>query len=382
MLAMCFKSAILETMSDDDSNDKRRNPWGKPVHQGPWGHEGKRSGGGGGDGGSPMDLEDLLRAAREGLDSQGGGHPVRLLLIILLGLLALWGASGLYMVSPGENAVILRFGALSRVQTEQGLGYHMPWPIESRQILDVLQVRNLPIGYAFMLDGHKESLPQESMILTSDRNLVQVLLTVQWNIKSAENYLFRIADPEDTLKKMAESALREVVGQTRMTPLVNDQGAMSHTIQQIIQKNLDDYDAGIIVNAVQFNTIEVHPDAQEAFQDVQSAKQDAENAKNLAGAYLNDVVPRARGEAAQMTQAAEAYKEATVAQAQGGAERFNALYSAYLQGKEVTRTRLYLEMMESVLGRANTIILDGEAGRGALPYLSLEKMEKSGGPAR
>ncbi|HBH26323.1 MAG TPA: FtsH protease activity modulator HflK [Rhodospirillaceae bacterium] len=360
-----------------DDNDKRRrggrrNPWGSPVHEGPWA---RAPGGNGG----PPDLEDLLAAARAQWNGAEGGPPASILLIALAVAVLLWLASGLYMVSPSQNAVIQRFGALARVQTEQGLGYHLPWPIESARVLDV-STRNLRIGYIEDPGGRLRAVPEESLILTSDRNLVDIFLTVQWSIKAVDDYLFKIADPQDTLKKVAESALREVVGQTRMDPLVDSQDAVAQTIGDVIQQNLDDYAAGISVNGVQFTKTEIHAEAQEAFQDVQSAKQDAESAQNQAQAYSNKIVPEARGRAAQVEQAAQAYRQAKVAEAKGGAARFAALYTAYKEGREVTRDRLYMEMMEAVLGRADVVVLDGSAGRGAVPYITLDKAQ--GGQGR
>lgn len=358
----------------DDKDDKRRNPWGRTgntVRHGPWGSSGQ-GGGGGPDG---PDLDDLLRAARERLGSSGGdgGVPPILVIAAVAILAALWAASGFYKVEEGENAVIQRFGALERVQATSGLGYHAPWPLETARIVDMTSLRNLSIGFGTMRDGRKVSAPAESLVLTADRNIVDVHLTVQWYIRSAEDYLFQIADPDDTLKKVAESALREVAGQTRMEPLMNDLDGARSATRAIIQGNLDAYHAGIAIDEVQIGQLEVHPDAQAAFQDVQSAKQNAESAQNDARAYRNQVIPEAHGAAAQITARAQAYKAEVVALAEGGAARFTDLYQAYTQGQEVTRTRLYIEMMESVLGKADTIILDDEAGRGALPYLSLDK---------
>jgi modulator of FtsH protease HflK len=368
---------------DDDENPgrkgRRKNPWGQGeaggpprVHRGPWGDG---PGGGGGYGGGP-NLDDLLRAAREGLAGPGGdgqGVPLRFILLGLVALVVLWAATGLYMVGQGESAVILRFGALERVQDAPGLGYHMPWPIETARVVNMSQVRNLNIGFTLLPTDQKRVVQAESLILTADRNIVDIHLTVQWYITSAPDYLFQIADPQDTLKKVTESALREVVGQTEMVPLMGNLDALAQATREIIQENLDTYRAGIAIDGVQIGQLEVHPDAQAAFQDVQSAKQDAESAQNEARAYRNKVVPQARGQAAQVLAAAEAYKAQAVALAQGGSARFTELYEAYTQGREVTRTRLYIEMMEAVLRQADTIVLDSAAGGGAVPYLSLGK---------
>ena len=194
---------------------------------------------------------------------------------------------------------------------------------------------------------------------------------MQWNIKSAEDYLFKIKDQEATVKKVVESAIREEVGQTNMFPIITtDRDRVAQETKQIIQDNLDEYSSGVNITQVLIQRAEVHPDVQQAFQDVQSAKQDAEDVQNRARAYREDILPKARGEAIQRIQQAEAYKESTVAAATGDADRFNSIYESYLTGQEVTKKRIYLETMEEVLGNAQKIILDqGNGGQGVVPYL-------------
>ena len=212
-------------------------------------------------------------------------------------------------------------------------------------------------------------------MLTSDRNIVDLDLVIQWNIKSSEDYLFEIRDQENTIKKVAESAIREVVGQTDMFPIITTgRAAVAEAAKAIIQQNLDEYKSGVNITQVLIERAEVHPDVQAAFQDVQSAKQDAEDVQNRAEAYREDILPRARGEAIKMMQEAEAYKQSTIARSKGDAERFNAVYEAYLSGKDVTKERIFLETMEDVLGNAQKIILDSDAGSGAVPYLPLNEL--------
>jgi membrane protease subunit HflK len=204
---------------------------------------------------------------------------------------------------------------------------------------------------------------------------------VLWTIKSAEDYQFNIKDQENTIKRVAESAIREAVGQTPMFSIIT--GAREQVAQQakeIMVKNLDEYKSGINVMQVLIQKAEVHPDVQDAFQDVQSAKQDAEDVQNQAGAYREDILPKARGEAIKMTQDAKGYKESIVAKAKGDAERFNSVYKAYLTGQDVTKERIYIETMEGVMKNAQKIILDEHAkGAGVVPYVSLNELKPAAG---
>ena len=335
------------------SRDKK-NPWGN-YNDNNRGHRGKGGGkgrGGGHGGDEPPDIDDMLRKAQEGfreaLPGDFGSGGIILLIVIGIGLL--WAASGFYVVTPGEHAVIQRFGAWDRTQTTEGLGYHLPAPIESRTIVNVNVQRSMSIGFTDLRGGGKRNIPEESLMLTSDRNIIDLDLVILWTIKSAENFLFEIRDQENTIKKVAESAIREVVGQTDMFPIITrDRASVASRAREIIQENLDEYNSGVNINQVLIQQAEVHPDVQNAFQDVQSAKQDAEDTQNRAEAYREDILPKARGQAAKMSQEAQAYKESTVARATGDAKRFNAVYKAYLSGEAVTKQRLYIETMEDVL---------------------------------
>ena len=372
--------------------DNKNNPWGqRPGNddRGPWGNKGSggNKGGRGGRGGGqePPDLDEMLRKARQNLDEflPGGFGGGALIGLVVIAIALLWLASGFYVVNPGEHAVIQRFGAWSRTQAEPGLGYHLPAPIENATILNVEEIRKMTIGFEEAF-GRRDSstsrrdVPEESLMLTSDRNIVDVDLEVQWNIKSAEDFLFEIRDQESTIKKVVESAIREVVGQTNMFPIItNQRRQVADATKQIIQQNLDEYESGVNVTQVLIDRAEVHPDVQGAFQDVQSAKQDAEDVQNQAEAYREDILPKARGQAIQMLQRAEAYQQSTVAKASGDADRFNAIYQAYLSGEDVTKERIFIETMENVLRNANKIILDsGENSGGVVPYLPLNELNK------
>tara|TARA_B100001989_G_C24529245_1_gene460582 strand:- start:321 stop:1517 length:1197 start_codon:yes stop_codon:yes gene_type:complete len=383
-------------MSDDNEKDrkKRKNPWGnqsegsrggKGKRQSPWGNNGGGGGGHRGGGNGPNDLDDLLKNAQEGLrevlpGNMGGG--VALFLIILVAVL-LWLASGFYIINPGEHGVIQRFGAWSRTQVEEGLGYHFPAPIEEMTKVEVTRQQSMNIGFreAVSQRGRNISGTQrindESLMLTADRNIVELNMTLQWDIKSAEDYLFQIEDQEGTIKKVAESAIREVVGQTEMFPIITTGRAkIAATVKDIIQKNLDEYNSGVNIKQVLINKAEVHPDVQQAFQDVQSAYQIAEETQNLAQADREKIIPTARGQATQIRQEAEAYKQSKIAQATGDAERFRLMYEAYLKGKDVTKERIYIETMEQVLGNAQKIIMDSKGdGQGVVPYLPLDELK-------
>ena len=363
-------------MSPIDKPGRGKNPWGSP------GNDDKgapRGGGRGPDGPEPPDIDELLRKAQENFrefmpGNMGSGKYV---LIFIVAIFALWLASGFYIVTPGEHAVIQRFGAWNRTQTTEGLGYHMPAPIETVTTVNVNALRRMNIGFTEHLSrtgtGQKQGIVEESLMLTADRNIVDLNLVIQWDIKSAEDYLFQISDQENTIKKVAESAIREVVGQTAMFPIITTgRKQVADKALAIIQANLDEYNSGVNIRQVLIQKAEVHPDVQGAFQDVQSAKQDAEDVQNRAEAYREDILPRARGEAIEMLQKAEGYKQSQIAKATGDADRFNSVYSAYLSGKDVTKERIFLETMENVLGNAEKIILDTKAGQGAVPYLSLD----------
>lgn len=368
-------------MSWDNKSGKKGNPWGQHSND-----TGRRGGGGsnGGGGQEPPDIDEMLRKAQENFKSMIPGNMKGGLIIVLalLAITMLWLSSGLYVVNPGEHAVIQRFGKWQDTKVNPGLGYHFPAPIDKSTILNVQEIRNMNIGFIETVTRNGSStqrdVAEESLMLTSDRNIVDLDLVIQWNIKSAQDFLFEIRDQENTIKKVAESAIREVVGQTDMFPIITrDRDTVASRAKTIIQENLDEYNSGVNITQVLIERAEVHPDVQNAFQDVQSAKQDAEDVQNRAEAYREDILPRARGTAIQMLQQAEAYKQSTVAKAKGDADRFTQVYTAYLTGKDVTKERLFIETMEEVLRNANKIILDGDGGSGVVPYLPLDQLRNN-----
>lgn len=334
-----------------------RNPWGSP----PPNNNGR--------GNLPPDLDAVFGQAQRhlrGVLPDGGRNWIG----PLLGLIALlWLASGIYFITPGENAVIQRFGAWTRTQTDPGLGFHLPWPVETHRIINTQLDRRLTIGVE---DGRGASLPAESQMLTEDANIVDINVVVLWNISSAENYLFNVVDPEATIKQVAQSALREAVGQAPLQQIITEgRNDVATRMQETMQQILDRYKAGMSVKQVLIQEATVHPDVLEAFDDVVAARQDAERFQNEATIYRNDIIPAARGEAIKQIQAAEAYKQAQLAKAEGDAQRFNEIYEAYVLGRDVTRERIYIETMEEVLKNARTVVLDGKASQGAVPVLPL-----------
>ncbi len=372
---------------DDKPDNKRKNPWGKPgsnEDRGPWGGGSQRPPGGN----EPPDIDEMLRKAQANFRSvmPGEFNSGTVIGLVAVAVAALWLASGFFIVNPGDNVVIQRFGAWSRTADTEGLGYHFPAPIETAETVKVNEIRSMNIGFteAYSRVGDKavRDVPEESLMLSADRNIVDLNIVLQWSIKSAEDFLFNIEDQENTIKQVAQSAIRDVVGQTEMFPIItNKREEVAARTKAIIQQNLDEYKSGITVSQVLIKKAEVHPDVQNAFQDVQSAKQDAEDVQNRAEAYREDILPKARGLATQMNREADGYRQSNIAKANGDADRFNSVYEAYLGGKDVTKERIYIETMEEILKNAHKIILDNKnGGTGVVPYLPLNEFSKSRTP--
>lgn len=343
-----------------NGDGNKQNPWGRPPRK-----TNKPSGA------HNPDFNEAFDKAREkfsGLIPGGkGGLTIPLLIIAFL-----WLASGIYRVEPGEDAVIQRFGAWVKTQTNPGLGYHMPWPFETRTILNTQLDRRMSIGFQGQESRRTQSIPSESLMLTKDANIVDINVVVLWNIAKAEDYLFNVVSPETTIKQVAESAIREAVGQSRLQDIITSgRDEVAVKVRERMEEILDNYQAGVSVKQVLIQEATVHPDVLEAFDDVVAARQDAERFQNEAMIYSNDIIPRARGEAIKIVEASEAYKESQVAKAQGDAERFNEVYAAYLSGRDVTRDRIFIETMESILGNSQTFVVDKNAGQGTVPILPL-----------
>jgi modulator of FtsH protease HflK len=359
----------------DDFQGRGGSPWGTPPG----------GGNGSGKGPTPPDIEAIIRDIQSKINkflpggSSSGGKPIGLILIIIA---FVWLASGLYRVGPDEQGVVLRFGKFVKT-TQPGLHYHIPLPIESVQTPKVTKVNRIDIGFrserdsGFSSGGGVADVPQESLMLTGDENIVNIDFSVFWVIKDAGKFLFEIQDPEGTVKAAAETAMREVIAKSKIQPVLTEGRAkIEIETQKIIQSILDEYNSGIQITQVQTQKADPPDQVIDAFRDVQAARADMERSKNEAEAYANDVIPRARGEAAKIMQAAEAYKQKVVAAAEGEASRFVSIYNEYAKAKEVTQERMYLETMEKVLADIDKVIIEKDAGSGVVPYLPLPELGK------
>ncbi|MCZ6886216.1 MAG: protease modulator HflK [Alphaproteobacteria bacterium] len=368
--------------------------------QGPWG-----GGGGGGQGqgpwgggGRPPDLEDMMRRLQDKLRGiiPGGIGSSRGIILILLIAIAIWGASGFYRVQPDEQGVVMQFGKWDRT-TQPGLNYHLPTPIESVLTPKVTRVNQVPVGFRESGDV-KRNVPEESLMLTGDENIVQIYFSVFWIIKDAGKYLFNIRNPEQTVKAAAESAMREVIGRSaiqksgqqefdvgRAKPAASGGALIQDILEKgrrdveqeslrLLQRILDDYGSGIEITQVQIQELDPPGQVIDSFRDVQRAEADKERLRNEAEAYRNDILPRARGEAAQLVAQGEAYKRQVVAKAEGETSRFSAIYNEYKKAPRVTRQRLYLETMQEVIKSNPPTIIDSKSG--VVPYLALPEIQK------
>ena len=360
----------------DDFKGRGGSPWGSPPGGG--------SDNGSGRGPTPPDIEEIIKNIQKTINrflpggGAKGGKPIVLILVILA---VVWAASGLYRVLPDEQGVVLRFGKFVKT-TQPGLNYHFPFPIEGVLTPKVTKVNRMDVGFRSGADsgfssGGVADVPEESLMLTGDENIVNIDFSVFWVIKDAGNFLFKIQDPQGTVKAAAETAMREVIARSNIQPILTEgRSRIEIETQEIIQSILDEYNSGIQVTQVQTQKADPPDQVIDAFRDVQAARADMERSKNEAQAYANDVIPRARGEAAKILQAAEAYKKEVVARAEGEASRFIAIYTEYAKAKEVTQERMYLETMEKVLADIDKVIIDKNAGAGVVPYLPLPELKK------
>jgi len=364
---------------------------------GPWGSGGGSSGGGGGkgpwgsgpqrSGPTPPDLEEFLRRSQDKLRAvlPGGNLGGRGIVLILLAAIAIWGFSGFFRVDPDELGVVLRFGKYVR-DAKPGLNYHLPYPVESVLTPKVTRVNRIDIGMRLVEDARRgttvRDVPEESLMLTGDENIVDVDFSVFWVVKpdGASAYLFNIQQPEGTVKAVAESAMREIVGRSNIQPILTGARQNIETaVQELMQTTLDHYGAGIQVSQVQLQKVDPPAQVIDSFRDVQAACADQERAQNEAQTYANRVVPEARGRASQVIQSAEAYREQTVAEAKGATSRFLQVYDEYKKAPEVTRQRMYLETMERLFSGTDKVILDSgntPGSGGVIPYLPLDQLQR------
>ena len=358
----------------DDFKGRGGSPWGTSP------------GGGNGSGRGPVppNIDEIIRNIQEKIKrflpsgSTGGNKPLLFGLIIVA---IIWALSGLYRVLPDEQGIVLRFGKFVST-TQPGLNYHFPYPIETVLTPKVTKVNRIDIGFRSGSDTGFSSagvadVPEESLMLTGDENIVNIDFSVFWVIKDAGKFLFKIQDPAATVKATAETAMREVIAKSKLQSILTEgRSQIEIETQEIAQSLLDEYESGIEITQVQTQKADPPDQVIDAFRDVQAARADMERAKNEAQAYQNDVIPRARGEAAKILQQAEAYKKQVVAKAEGEASRFLAIYKEYSNAKRVTKERMYLETMEKVLAAVDKVIIDKNASTGVVPYLALPEIKK------
>jgi membrane protease subunit HflK len=359
----------------DDFKGRGGSPWGSSPG----------GGNGSGRGPTPPDFDKLIRDIQEKIKkflpggASTGNKPIFFGLIVLI---IIWALTGLYRVLPDEQGVVLRFGKFVST-TQPGLNYHIPYPIENVFTPKVTKVNRMDIGFrsgsdtGFSSGGGVADVPEESLMLTGDENIVNIDFSVFWVIKDAGKFLFKIQDPQGTVKAASETAMREVIAKSKIQPILTEgRSKIEIETQEIIQNILDEYESGIQITQVQTQKADPPDQVIDAFRDVQAARADMERSKNEAEAYRNDVIPRSRGEAAKILQAAEAYKKEVVAKAEGEASRFISIYNEYVQAKEVTQERMYLETMEKVMADIDKVIIDKNAGSGVVPYLPLPELKK------
>ncbi|MCK5795297.1 MAG: FtsH protease activity modulator HflK [Anaerolineales bacterium] len=303
-------------------------------------------------------------------------YPVLLLIVVWIVF-----AGPFYVVDPEENGVVRTFGKLSQV-TEPGLRFKFPWPIQTVDLVNVEQVRRLELGFRTVRAGGTSSsaqyrkVPSEALMLTGDENIVSVDLVVQYKVKDAGQFLFRVADPQRAVSHASEAAIRQVVGSQPIDQTLTTGKAMIETsTKELLQKVLDSYESGIYIAQVKLQDVTPPQQVDAAFKDVQSAKEEKEKKVNIALGYRNEIIPQARGEAAQAIQQAEAYRQKRVKESEGDASRFTQMLNQYRLAKDVTRTRMYLETMEEIFPKMDKYIVDGKDAGGLVNVLSLEKVK-------
>ena len=331
------------------------------------------------------DLEEYIRHARERVKPwfPGGNFGGRSVLIIALLCVAIWALSGFFRVQPDEHGVILRFGKIDRL-VQPGLNYHLPYPIEQALTPKVTRINRTDIGMRLTGDTRRfavgQNVPEESLMLTGDENIVDVNFSVFWRVSPSPSgttdYLFNVRNQESTVRSVAESAMREVIGRSLLQPILTEGRQIAESaVQELMQTTLDRYRAGILVTQVQLQKVDPPQQVIDAFRDVQAARADAERAQNQAQAYANRVVPEARGKVAQIIQSAEAYRQQAVVEAKGEAARFMKVYDEYAKAPQVTRRRLHIETMERMFAGKDKILIDADtSGSGVVPYLPLNEL--------
>jgi modulator of FtsH protease HflK len=361
------------TNQNGGSGGQPKSPWGQPP-----------SGGGM----RPPDFETLLRKLWQDIrDRLPAGFNLgrRGFVVIAVAAAFLWLASGVYFVDTNEQGVVLRFGKFIK-HTGKGPHYHLPWPIETAYTPNVTQANEIDIGYkpGNERNAENEDVSSEGYMLTGDENIVNMHFTVFWRIKDANAFLFNVdlpvGRPEETIKAVAESSMREAVGQDRMDLIMtSDRQAIQLKVKHLMQETLDSYNAGVEITDVKMQKAEPPSEVRDAYLDVQKALADQERKRSEAEAYQNSIIPQARGEAAHIVQNAQAYRQQVIAESTGEARRFTSIYQEYKKAPQVTRRRIYLESMTRVLAPMNKVIVDDSA-KGVVPYFQLPQPPRPAAP--
>ena len=362
---------------NEPGGSKDNDPWGKSTNNQ-----------------NPPDLDEIVRKLQDkvtalfggrrdktggpqgGGSGSGAGLPSSLIVIAVVLGIGVWLAMGAYVVAPAERGVVTRFGAVQE-SAMPGLHWNWPSPIGRVEKVNVDEIRTLEIGYRSAARGQKTSLakPDEALMLTSDENIVDIKFAVQYRIKDAQEYLYKVSDPEDTLQQVIESAVREVVGKSDMDfVLTEGRSEITARVSTISQETLNSYNTGLLITGINMQNAQPPEQVQESFHDAVRAREDEQRLKNDAEAYANDVIPKARGASARQVEEANAYKEKVVAQAQGDADRFKAILEQYRKAPEVTRQRMYMDTMEDVLAGNSKVIVDVKRD-GNLLVLPLDKLK-------
>ena len=393
-------------------------PWNQPGSGGdrdPWGrnggarngqNDGSDNGSGGREG--PPDIDEVLRDAKNRIDSifggrrggsggsggSGGGSSrgtgsgmssgmIGLLVLVAAGV---WVFSGFYTVDQGEQAIELRFGAYSETK-DAGLRWHWPVPFESVEKVNTQNVNTVEVGYRDLARGI-QTVPREALMLTQDENIIDVRFAVQYDVKDPANLLFNVEEyntqeiADDVVRGATESAVREIVGRNTMDFAITDGRAqIAAETRSLVQEILDRYDTGINIRTVEMQNAQPPAEVKDAFDDVVKAREDEQRLKNLAEAYANDIIPRARGFAARIVEEAEAYKASITARADGESQRFTQILDEYTKAPKITRDRLYIETMEDVLSQSSKIVIDQQGGN-SLMYLPIDQLMNRGGGTR
>ncbi len=317
-------------------------------------------------------IDEVLRQAQAHLRQLNLFRGLRPILLILLAIILVW--QGAFIVAPDEEGVVKRFGDVVRTV---GPGPHLKIPfVESVLQPKVAKIHRIEVGFRTDRQGRQQMLPREALMLTGDMNIIGVEFIVQYRIKNAREYLFNVADIEDTIEKAAEASMREVIGRNKIDEaLTTGKAQIQEDTHQLLQGILDQYQAGVSVQAVQLQDVNPPEAVVAAFKDVASAKEDREKLINQSQSYRNDIIPKAKGEAAQMVNQAKGYAQARLTRAEGEANRFVKLLKEYNLAKDVISRRIYIETMEEILPNVEKIIIDGKGADRLLPFLPLERQK-------